>query len=214
MSNLLLVSLEKAAVRMQMNLQIGEVAAVLTSAIQGAQAQIEGVMMTSLGYQTHSRLYYLDVDAFSGIQPGGAFRLEAPSYFIRQSDSLTLTAGDGMSLENAALIPETEYFVDYEKGQILLNSKYYKDKFVRLQCSTGFKAAEVDGQGNILTPQDQAPDWLQEVIMAYVGVIFDNSQVTNRSAEASPIYRRAGQHALDSLGPHLRRRGFVFRPVM
>lgn len=214
MSTLELVSLEEAALRLQLDLNIGEVSQVLRSSLTGARVFVEGeLLLSSLEYQEHDCLYYLDSDAFSGIQPGGMFRVDVPAYFIREDVPVVLTAGEGPLLANAETVPTSDYRVDRARGQILLAATDWKDKHLKVVCATGFKGATFDNAGDQVSPSEIGPEWLREAIMSLVGQVFDTSQTTNRSSEAAEIFRRAAASARVVMGSRLKKRGFCLRPV-
>lgn len=207
----------KVITRMQLNAGLEGIENVLESAIVGAQLHIEAVLGTKLLTKQVNCKYFLDSDAFSGVQPEGRYCLEVPSYFIRQDVPVVMTFGNRWNSTRDGSIDMNDAQVDYEKGHIYLDAEEFADKYIQIQCSTGFnpetRVVGAEAGEEIITPSEDIPDWVEEAILSYVGVIMDVSQTTNRSADASSIYARAGDHALAVLAPNIRKRGFVFRKI-
>ena len=211
--------------RMQINAELEGVNDVVLSALVGSQLHVETVLESRLSLQSWDCKYYLDKYAFSSMQPGGVYTLEIPSNFIRKDTAFTITVGSTWQMTDAVTIPATDYSINYERGLVYIvantnNSMYsvsngyptnYDNRYIEVQCTTGFKSGDASDLDT--TPPETIPDWLQEAIIAYVGVIFDTSQTTNRDNQASNIYKKSGDHAMAILSPYLRKRGFVFRPI-
>jgi hypothetical protein len=204
----------KVITRMQLNEDLEGISEVLNSAIVGAQLHIESVLGTKLLARAHNCKYFLDSDAFSGLQPDGRYCLEVPSYFVRTDTPLLLTYGYKWNSTIEGVVDMTSAEVDHEKGHIYVDANF-GDKYVQIQCSTGFipETREEAYGAETITPAEPLPDWLEESILSYVGVIMDVSQTTNRNADAASIYTRAGDHAMAVLAPNMRKRGFVFRKM-
>jgi hypothetical protein len=213
---------------MQINGDLSGVSDVLNSAILGAQLHVEAVLRTTLIEQLVDSLFYLDSEAYSGVRPGGMYRIEVPNYFIRKDTPVTVEYDDTAFMNNAQVLTPDLYRVDYDRGQILIPEPAQTsgslgtylapaitdlgDKYVRVSCSTGFRSVPTVGGPD--TTSDPVPAWLNEAILSYVGVIMDVSQTTNRNQEAEAQYERAGKHAVEVIGPHFRTRGFVYRPLV
>jgi hypothetical protein len=58
---------------------------------------------------------------------------------------------------------------------------------------------------------EQVPQAVYEAIMAYVPVVFDEGQTTNRKDEAEKQYKKASDHSMQLLRNYLRLKGFSFR---
>lgn len=221
MSTALFVTVADVVTRMQINEDLDGVSDVVKSALSGAHLHIEACLESELEKRAWDCTYYLDKDAYSGMQPGGVFRVQIPAYFIRQDTPVTITWAADWTMANAQSVDSALIKIDYEKGQILIDAKAYGDKYVRVQCTTGFDpdAILVAANPTADPPVQEArgpepiPDWLNEAILSYVGVIMDTSQTTKRSDTAEKQYKKAADHALIVLAPKLRKRGFVFRPV-
>lgn len=211
--------------RMQINSDLEGVNDVILSAIVGSQLHVETVLESRLSLQSWDCKYFLDQYAFSSMQPGGVYTLEIPSNFIRKDSAFTITVGSTWQMNDAVVIPNTDYSVNYDRGMVYIaansgSSLYsvsngypssYDNRYIEIKCTTGFKSGDPNDLDT--TPPEVIPDWLQEAIIAYVGVIFDTSQTTNRDNQASAIYKKSGDHAMAILSPYLRKRGFVFRPI-
>jgi hypothetical protein len=207
--------------RMQINESLDGASEVLKSAILGAQLHISGKMPTNLELEAQDRVFFLDSEAFSGVAPGGALRVELPSYFIRSDPAhpITLTYGNSWLTAGDYPVDPNLYRVLHEDGHILIDEDVYGDKFLRVQCTTGFDPNAVLVPADPLADPpveeergvEAIPDWLKEAILGFVGVVLDVSQTTNRSAQAKDVYQRAGEHAMSVMASHLRTRAFVIR---
>lgn len=204
------VSPDKVVGRMQINVELEGVTETVLSAITGAQLHIETVLESQLLTRAWDVRYFLDHTAFSSIQPNGAYQMEIPSGLLREDTPVIVTCSGTWGMAEQVLVPSTSYLVDYRKGVVYLEATSYHDKYIRVQCSSGFTSA---GEDPDLEPAEAIPDWLEEAIISYVAVIFDTTQTTNRNPEAKDIYQRAGDHAMNVLSPYLRKRGFMFRPI-
>lgn len=219
MGTALFVTVQAVIDRMQINENLDGAEDVIKSALSGAHLQVEAALPTDLERVSQDCLYFMDSDAFSGIQNGGMFRLDVPSYFIRKDTPVIITVSDQWRMVNPATLDVGLYSVNYEKGQIALDAYSVRDKFIRVKCDTGFSldgilvAADPSATPPVSEVRgvEDIPDWVTEAILSYVGVVFDSSQTTKRSNEAKAVYDRAAEHAKSVLAPKLRSRGFVFR---
>jgi hypothetical protein len=213
----LFVTPQKVYERMQISDDLEGVETAVKSALQGAQEHVQAVMPADLQIRTWDLYFFLDLDAYSGIQPGNRFILELPSFFIRQDMALVVEVSDTWG-GTVTAIPVGQRFVNFEKGQLLIDNSY-GDKYVHVTCTTGFLEDAVlvaEDIPNGITEErgiEPIPDWLTEAILSYVAVVFDSSQTTNRSRDASETYKKAGDHAMAVLSPHLRKKGFAFRAL-
>jgi hypothetical protein len=124
--------------RMQLDSTLEGTEAVVESAIIAAQLHIQGVIGGDLLQQQQDSLFYCDSDAFSALQPGGFFRLELPSGWIRQDSAITINFGNVWQLSDAQTAPSGSYTVDFDRGYVLMDSRMYADKYVQVICTTGF----------------------------------------------------------------------------
>lgn len=222
------------AKRMQINLQeLPGAVDILTSAIVGAQLHCQTVLGSQLPIQAQDCKFYLDGDAFSGVQPNGQFRLEMPSGFIRVPNAtypLTITSDSQWSMPNPLTVDPTVYRVDYTKGIVYIDAttfknfvinspllrldvgQQYRDQYVRVQCTTGFLVnSGVWGTAG-KTPPEAIPDWFTEAIIAYCAVIAVGGQAQTDN-KAKEIYKVAGDHANLVLASNRRQIGFALRPM-
>jgi hypothetical protein len=199
--------------RMQVNPTLDGVQEVIASAIEGAQLHIESVLDSKLTIQAYTDTFFLDSEAFSGIQPGGLFRLQLSSGFLRSGAAFTITSAASWNMVDAVSVDTSLYSVDLVRGLIYIDASAYSEKYVRVAFTAGFTPISLANDVTQL-PAAEAMDWLQESILSYVPIIFDVSQTTNRNAEAEAQYRRAGDHAMAILAPYMRNsKGFTFRPL-
>ena len=220
----LFVTASTVITRMQISDNLEGVQDVVKSALSGAHLYVESRLGTSLEIQQHESVYLLDKDAFSAIQPGGVFRIEVPAYFIRGNDTarpIVVSVADNWKMIGAEVVDTSRglYKVHAEDGQLSLDAEFFADKYVKVSCWTGFDDDAVLVEADPLNGVEEErgpeplPAWLEEAILSYVGAVFDVSQTTNRSDKAKSQYDNAAKHANAVVTPHLRKKGFVFRPV-
>lgn len=147
----LFVSPEDVILRMQLGSELTGVNEVISSGIIGAQLHVQRIIDGKLSRQSQDCMFHVMSDAFSGIQSGGAFRLEVPSGFIRRDTPVVLTySTEGTPFGTFEEIDSDYVKVDYDRGYILLSKDYmlsYLDtetdapveSYVRVQCDTGFE---------------------------------------------------------------------------
>ena len=127
--------------RLQLSEELQGINDVVESGIIGAQLHVERILGSKLQRQSHSCRYHLDADAYSGIQPGGVFRLELPSGFMRTDTNVGVKCSGSSGnvfgpWENAKT---SCYSVDYKRGYVLMDSGTYRNQFSYITCDTGFE---------------------------------------------------------------------------
>jgi hypothetical protein len=229
----LLVDYKDVIQRMQVNGDLQGAAETIQSAIRGAQVHLEAVLDTVFAKQEVDAVFYVDSEAFSGIQPGGQYRLELPTGFVRTDVPPVITVGSKYNLSDQLPLDPSTYRFDLIRGYLLIQAStrrptngigsfngaenqlsFVDDMYVRVQYQSGFTGVLQDTDDSPPTQKVAAeaiPDWLYEAILSYVPVIFDSSQVTNRNAEASAQYRKAGDHAIAAVAAYVRNKGMSFR---
>ncbi len=231
----LLVEVADVVTRMQIDQSLVGLAEVVQSAILAAQLQVATVLDTILSKQQVTATFYVDRDAFSGVHPGGMYRLELPTGLVRTDVPLVLTVGELFNLSDQAPPADTTtYRVDLVRGIVYLQAAarlnpftvgagniasaqldYYGDQLVQVVYQSGFKGIvqdETQSPPVEITPAETIPDWLYEAILCFVPIIFDSSQVTNRNAEAATQAKRAADLGLAKLALYVRNKGMAFRP--
>lgn len=226
----LFVSVADVIQRMQLNADLPGITDVVSQAIMGAELQIEALLDGQITRKTHDCMYYLDSDAFSGIQPGNMFKLEVPSCFIRRDTPPTISYSSVTSFEqygvlsngfndsdgpfgNFTSVDMSFVKIDYDRGYVYMAANRHGNRYIRLQCDTGFEPGTNTNSSNTVIPMEQIPQALYEAILSYVPTIFDSSQTTNRNQEAQPQYEKAADHARMLLKNYVKMNGFSFRPL-
>lgn len=195
----LFVSLEDLKNRMAIPADL-DISDNLESALIAAQLRIEEFLDSQLDKKVHSTIFQLDSDSYSGIQPGGLFRLYLRTGFVRDTPALTVSVSGAWNGAYNPIAP-TDYYIDKIRGILYVDAGKYKNQFIKADYTGGFEKAS------------QLPDWLRESILAYAPVVLNFSQATNRNAEAEAGYKTSGDHALAVASPYLRNIGFVTRPL-
>ena len=154
----LFVDPEDVILRMQLDKELAGITDVISSGIIAAQLHVERVIDGHLARRSQSCGYFIDAEAFSGISPGGLYRLEVPSGLVRQDAPQVITAS------NAALYgPFTGTYetvdpslmkMDHNRGYLYLDAQTYGNFHVKLQCETGFE----DGTRPVPVT-DEIPEW-------------------------------------------------------
>jgi hypothetical protein len=134
------VSVEDVANRMQLDMTLAGVEDAVTRGIQAAQLHIEGLLHGHLVAQARNDIYFLDSEAFSSMQPGGRYRLQIRSGFVRQDPPVTITFGSDWKLSDIETADPVQYEIDYARGFIHMDSETYGNSYVRIGCTTGFLA--------------------------------------------------------------------------
>lgn len=138
----LFVEVDDVIRRMQLSEELTGVVETVTSGIIGAQLHVERVIDGKLSRQSHSRVYHLDSDVFSGIQPGGMYRLEVPSGMIRQDTPIVLSNSGSSRLgpfETFDSLTNDFAKVDYDRGYVLVSASQYDNDFIRLVGDSGYE---------------------------------------------------------------------------
>ena len=154
----LFVTESDVAERLQLQDQLTGAVGVIESAIMGSQLAVERLLGGTLCIKQRTCNFFLDADAFSGMQPGGFFRLEIPSGFVRNDYSVSVVSADNWQMNNSQTLTADQYQVDYDRGYILVDAGtlhgnwdlrfysyapysqgQYRNKFVQVTCTTGFK---------------------------------------------------------------------------
>jgi hypothetical protein len=212
--------------RMSINDDIDGIDDVLESALGASQLRVQADLESvfDLTYQTD--LFYLDSSMFNGIQPNGLFNLKLSTGLVRDDDpNFPLVIEFAPVWNYFTQYPQyvnpvlaTDYKVDMSRGVVQVSaggnranrwlgetqpgsSAGYKNQYVQVSYQSGFKS------------QAEVPEWLQEALIAYIPSIMNQSQTTNRSAEAAQIATLAMQHSMGVLAPYLRKKGFMIDPM-
>lgn len=137
----LYVSSDDVIERMQLQGQLAGVVALVQSAIIGAQLHVQSCIGSELVEVERNDLFFCDDDAFSGIKPGGMFRLELASGFVRSDEDFTVNFGRDWQLSDSQTAPLGTFTVDYERGYLYMDACQYKNKYVQVLYTSGFSAS-------------------------------------------------------------------------
>jgi hypothetical protein len=198
MDSILLVEVQELKDRMAINPDLVGVDPPIESAIRAAQLRVEAFFDSPLSLATTVDTFFLDSEAFSGVQPGGLFRLFLNRAFL--SAAPTLTFGGGWN-STYGEVPPLDYTCDLTRGIVYVDAMSYRDVYVTVSYSSGYSDI------------GQIPPYIKEAILAYSPIIFNIGQVTNRNQEAEAGYKVAGEHALAVLSPYTRNIGMALRPL-
>lgn len=138
----LFVDPQDVILRMQLSAELTGIEEVIASGIIAAQLHVERAIDGKLARRKHNCLFHLDSESFSGIAPGGLYRMEIPSGLVRQDAPQIVETSSG-TIEG----PFTTYEaidpglmkIDYVRGYLYVDAQTYGDYHIRLQCDTGFE---------------------------------------------------------------------------
>lgn len=218
-----IVAAETIALRMQQDVTLAGVLDTLNSAADAAQVQVEALLDTGLDLAQQDSVFFLDSRRFNGLtlNQSGRMCLQMPAGFIRTELEYPVTISVGSKwnsfgtndgyLANASLLQ-----VDYEKGLVFVDTTY-QDKFVRVQCTTGFKPAvplmQDPATGAVTEPvaAEAVPKWIKEALIAYVPLVLATSRSTEDDTPQQ--YKTSGDRAIMALAKYNRNPGFCYRPL-
>jgi hypothetical protein len=153
----LFVDPQDVILRMQLDKDLAGIVDVITSGIIAAQLHVERIIDGHLARRSQRCGYFIDAEAFSGIAPGGLYRLEVPSGLVRQDVPQVVTASygaingpfsDSYSAVNAGLMQ-----FDYNRGYLYVDAATYGNNHIKIQCDTGFE------DGTKPLPVEGMADW-------------------------------------------------------
>jgi hypothetical protein len=168
--------------RMQLDPELSGVTDVVSSAIRGAQLHIEALLGSKLSRMTQDCMFYLDSDAYSGVQPGGVYTLELPSGFVRTDTPiiLALSTATGSQTSRGFQDPDGPfgdfeltdsrfYRIDCYRGYVLAEAGRHADRYVRVVCDTGFEPGTNPLPVQGLAAYDPAVTYQQNELVSYGG---------------------------------------------
>lgn len=145
----------------------------VSSGIIGAQLQVQRIVDSEFVRATRAARYFLDPDAFSGIQPQGMYRVEIASGFIRSDIPVVVTfSEDEGPFGTYEAADTTKYEVDANRGYVLLDAETFGDCFIKVQCDTGYNDGTryLDPTG--VTAYDNATTYAAGDRVSYNGKVY------------------------------------------
>jgi hypothetical protein len=169
----LFVDVQDVILRMGLSADLAGIEDVVSSGIVSAQLHVERVIDGKLSRQSQDCRFFIDSQAFSGIAPGGLYRLEVPSGLVRQDVPQTVTFSNdyGPFSDHSAINLSLMKF-DYRRGYLYVDAETYGDNYIRIQCDTGFE------DGTRPYPVDDLSVWAADQqyaiddVVAYVGIAY------------------------------------------
>jgi len=157
---------------MQLDPNLAGTLDVVKRAISSAQLQVESLLHSKLGLVQQDSQFFLDSQAFSGIQPGGYFRLELPSGFVDPT-TLVVTYGNSWLSNTYVSADNTIYQLDAAKGYLLMDAPTYRDAYVRVQCTTGFAPnVPTPAFAGLPSPYDSTVQYVTGAVVTFQGTVF------------------------------------------
>lgn len=185
----LFVDPQDVILRMQLSPDLTGVEDVVSSGIMSAQLHVERVIDGKLSRQKQDCRFFIDSQAFSGIAPGGLYRLEVPSGLIRQDVVQTVSfSNEGGPFTAHAAIDSGLMKFDYNRGYLYVDAATYGDSYIRIQCDTGFedgtRPVPVDGLP-LYTP---GTNYVPGDVVAYNGKAFECIAAVTGTAPPDAAY--------------------------
>lgn len=175
----------------------------LNKMIPAAQLRVEGALDSKLQAQANTDLFFMDSEFNSSVRPGRVYRMYLKTGLLDLTTAPVLTFGDYWNdFSSGGVVPTTDYKIDPIKGIVYLDERSYGDKYVQVQYNSGY------------TSGNQLPDWVRELIVAYVPLMLNITETTNRSEEAQKMYETLIMHAETVASPYRRNRGFCLQPML
>lgn len=139
----LFVDPQDVILRMGLSPDLSGIVDVVTSGIIAAQLHVERIIDGKLARQSQRCGYYIDDQAFSGIAPGGLYRLEVPSGLVREEVPQVVEVSDGSVYgpfsDTYDLIDPLLMKFDYPRGYLYVDAQSYGGHHVKIQCDTGYE---------------------------------------------------------------------------
>jgi hypothetical protein len=180
------------------------------SALTGVSALVSSTLDTKLDPLVDTVEVFLpDVNKYWATTPQGLLRIRLRNGFVNPG-TVELKSGDTLaSVRNhqGTVVSTDDYDIDYERGYIYLNL-VHDLKYLSVKYSSGILVP-----AGLSEPSD-VPDWLQEVALAYVPVVMNQNQTTNRSAEMEPVLTALSKQAATILDAHARNLSFTHSPIL
>lgn len=118
MGSVLLITVAESKARMAIAANLTEIDPGVESAIRASQIRIASEYGSELHKRTdNDDVFFLDADSFSGMQPGGVFKLQLSNAFVDGS-SVTLTYGSRWDACDTPM-EEGSYQIDLVRGIVL-----------------------------------------------------------------------------------------------
>lgn len=141
----LFVDPETLIERMQLDSGTTGVLPEVTKALFRSQIFVEMKLGGALTRRSWRSMFYLDPEAFSGIQPGGMFRLELSSSLLRKDTAPVVSCSSVQ--EPDALNPfapldaadPAKYQIDYPRGFVLMDAREFGGRYVKVEYDTGLE---------------------------------------------------------------------------
>lgn len=151
------------------------------------------------------------VKKFWDTTPDDLLRLKLRNAFVT-SGSVELKFGNALPdviNHTGTVVPTSDYTVDFERGYIYL-ALDYDDQYVSVKYSAGIQFPA----GTPPPDVTDVPAWLQEAALAYVPVVLNQNQTTNRSPEMENTLKLLTAHASAIVDPHVRNIPFAHTPIL
>jgi hypothetical protein len=180
----LFVEPQDVILRMQLDKDLAGIEDVIRSGIIAAQLHVERVIDGHLARRSQKCGFFIDAEAFSGIAPGGLYRLEIPSGLVRQDVPQVVTASygavNGPFSDSYADVNTGLMQFDYNRGYLYVDAATYGNHHIKIQCDTGFE------DGTKPLPVEGLTEW-SATEQYHVGDIVAYSSVAYRCTLEPPV---------------------------
>jgi len=175
----LFVDPSEVITRMQLDVNLSGTLELVTSGIIGAQLHVERIVGGRLVRTVQDDIFFLDSQSFSGMSPGGVYRVELRSGFIREDEPLVVGFSTGRFGDYTDIDASLQTVI-HPRGYILLDAGMYADAYIRVQAVTGFE------DGSRPWPVDGIPDYDPATIYAVGDKVVYSAAVYEMIAQETP----------------------------
>ena len=183
----------------------------IESALKGVSEFLESKIDTDFDPVTDKvEIFHPRVQKYWDTTPDGLLRLRLKNAFVQSG--IELKFGNALSDvvgHTGTVVPTTDYNVDFERGYIYLDLEY-DEEYISVKYSSGIQVPA----GPAPPLVTDVPQWLQEVALAYVPVVLNQNQTTNRSPEMENTLKMLTAHASSIADPHVRNIPFAHSPIL
>lgn len=199
-----IISLDKIRSRMSLREDDG-ITATLESALDAALVRVSTLLNTSFDYGARTDFFFVDVN--QSLPRGGLYTLRTREGFLRTDTLVTLTSASSLSEVTVGEYSETPFIVDHERGWVKVPVEGCSP-FLRLDYSHGFKEVTAT------SPQEEAPSWLQEVVLGNVVRFLFSQQVSDGQGVSTEVLAFLEKFGCEVLDKHLRSSSETITPLI
>lgn len=170
----------------------------IESAIGAALTRTEAVLNTKIQAGTAEDVFFINPDSNEAFDR--LYLLRLSNGFIKTTPSYSIVVGDTLS----GVLTSTEQAIGLlnpEKGFMKVEEGL-QGKYVKVSYSYGF------------LEDDEAPAWLQEVVLGYTAKALSSQQIADGKPELSNVFAFLDTHGATIMDRHLRTSSAAIHPLV